>query len=93
MSYELKDDRQAEVRVHRAAAMGDRHVPQCVIRIVAEWPDSHESSLDVLSAEFDKEAQELADALIASLPGGTLDRLIGRLLSYKASHFVVSYGS
>ncbi len=40
---------------------------------------------------FDSEAQRLFEALRDSLPGGTIDRLLGKLLAYKASHFIVSH--
>lgn len=38
---------------------------------------------------YDQQAQMLFDALSNSLPGGTLDRLLGKMLAYKASHFRV----
>lgn len=40
---------------------------------------------------YDLEAEAIFQALRDSLPGGTLDRLVGKLIMYKASHFTVSY--
>lgn len=38
---------------------------------------------------YETEAIQLADALCNALPGGTLDRLLARLLMIKASHFII----
>lgn len=45
--------------------------------------------LDEWRAIFDEQAQLLFEALRDSLPGGTIDRLTGKLLDYKACHFLV----
>jgi hypothetical protein len=47
-------------------------------------------SLSELAALFQEQAEQIADALCASLPGGTLDRLLGELLKCKASHFIIA---
>lgn len=43
-----------------------------------------------LVAEHEYDAQKLCNALVASLPGGTLDRLTLKLLEQKASVLAVS---
>jgi hypothetical protein len=91
VSYAAGDFRDTEVRIHRAAPIGNLHVPSFAIVTEAEWSDSRDISLEDLAAKFEAEAKLIADALIESLPGGTLDRLVGRLLAYKASHFVVNH--
>ena len=40
---------------------------------------------------FNLQAEALFVALRDSLPGGTIDRLAGKLLAYKASHFHVNH--
>lgn len=47
--------------------------------------------LEKASEVFDTQAEYLFLALRDSLPGGTIDRLIGKLLAYKASHFHVNH--
>lgn len=40
---------------------------------------------------FESQAEDLFQALRYSLPGGTIDRLAGKLLAYIASDFLVSH--
>lgn len=68
------------------------------IVINTEMPDlptaaaaSVDDTLAAYDAEYSRNAQGIFEALRDSLPGGTLDRLVGLLLQYKASHFTVSY--
>lgn len=92
MSYEPGDFRDVEVQVHRAGPIGDCHVPTVAIYLHPEWlTPPTDVTLEELAGTFDQEAQQIADALIGSLPGGVLDRLVGRLLTYKASHFIVNH--
>lgn len=52
-----------------------------------------DDSLELWGEVFDLQAQALFEALRDSLPGGTIDRLVGKLLAYKASHFHVNHES
>lgn len=45
-----------------------------------------------LTALYDADAQRIVDALWSTLPGGTIDRLIARLLMRAASQLQVSRG-
>jgi hypothetical protein len=90
-SYQHRNDRHITVKAHRAGAIGEYHVPTVTIELNAEWPDSRNESLPELTYRFSQEATDIAEALIQCLPGGVLDRLVGRLLAYKASHFVVNH--
>lgn len=47
--------------------------------------------LAVSGERFDQQAKAIVDALFASLPGGTLDRVLVEMLRRTASHLVVSY--
>jgi hypothetical protein len=42
------------------------------------------------STQFEREAAQIAQALCASLPGGTLDRLLIALLQHRASRLIVA---
>ncbi len=52
-----------------------------------KWPEM----MPVANAWFEKQAATLGSALINTLPGGTLDRLICFMLRQKASYFRVPY--
>jgi hypothetical protein len=93
VSYAAGDFRHVDVRIHRAGPIGDMHVPSFAIVTEAEWSESRDISLEDLAAKFEAEAKLIADVLIESLPGGTFDRLVGRLLACKASHFVVNHNT
>ena len=92
-NYEPGDFRDTEVVVHRAGAIGALHVPTFSISAHTEMPDRKAGMEAVADSEtiFEHDASQIADALIGSLPGGTLDRLVGKLLAYKASHFIVNH--
>jgi hypothetical protein len=90
-SYKPGDHRDIEIRVHRAGAIGNLHVPTGSIVFDREWPESTHLSLEALGERFNEEATQIADVLISILPGGTLDRLMCALLAYKASHYVVNH--
>lgn len=91
-SYQQGDFRDTEVLVHRAGAIHNLHVPTVAVILDKEWPEPEpDVTLETLGELFDREARLIAEALIGSLPGGTLDRLVGRLLEYKASHFIVNH--
>ena len=57
------------------------------IRITEKMPAFED--LDALGIYFDEQAMALEQALINSLPGGVYDRLLGRMLTRKATHFRV----
>lgn len=56
-----------------------------------EIPDNKDIPLGEYERAFEHQAGLLADALSQILPGGTLDRLIGKLLLKKASLFIIPY--
>lgn len=51
------------------------------------WPEAKEKS----DAWFESQAITLGEALLRTLPGGTIDRFICFLLRQKASYFVVPH--
>jgi hypothetical protein len=64
--------------------------------IVLPKPPRHQEHdtqayFSAIAAVFDADAQALFIALRDNLPGGTLDRLMAKLLTYKATHFVVAH--
>lgn len=62
--------------------------------VIEVGPQAPIETLTVSAADtlFENEAEMLEDALSASLPGGTYDRLLGYMLQRKASHLVVAHG-
>lgn len=80
------------VNIFAFTPTGDQKPPNTVIQIngdVKYAASKDYASLEEWSAIFDVEAEKLFVALRDSLPGGTIDRLTGKLLAYKASHFHV----
>jgi hypothetical protein len=66
-------------------------VPSVTIRITDSLPVF--ATLAEQDAYHDAQATTIETALIESLPGGTYDRLVGRMLERKASHYRVAYGA
>lgn len=54
-------------------------------------PVSDDMTLKAVGAKFDLDANKILRALVTTLPGGTIDRLIAKLLMYKSTHFVVAH--
>lgn len=65
------------------------------VEIAIEQPIRREVTdritLDEQASVFAEHADVIEDALFRSLPGGLYDRLLGRMLQRKASHFIVSH--
>jgi hypothetical protein len=78
-----------DVVVYRAQDIGDRKVEP--VRITIGEPIPNMPFVDESVRNFEEDATVLFMALRSSLPGGTIDRLIGKLLAYKATHFVVNF--
>ena len=76
--------------IHKAQAIGTETVRTTVIQISESLP-SYET-LEMVDSHYNAQAWAIEAALIESLPGGTYDRLLGRMLERKASHFRVAYG-
>jgi len=68
-------------------------------KVLGEVPDLNITGTDVIpamglkeaDATFRYDADELERALYHSLPGGTYDHLVSKMLARKASHLVVSH--
>ena len=74
--------------IYKAQSPTYPDTPDLLIEATQEI-DSCES-LAELASLCQENAEQIADALCASLPGGTLDRLLAELLKRKASHFVIA---
>lgn len=75
---------------HKAQGIGKEELESVTIELSTEMPmlpyaEPIERSCEI----FDRDAQVLMDALCSTLPGGTLDRLIGKLLMKRATAFIV----
>jgi hypothetical protein len=79
--------------VFKAQATGDQIIPDLELSAVEPLPEIR--SVDesfyrpALTGVFEREAEKIVDALITSLPGGTIDQVLTLLLRRKASIYVV----
>jgi hypothetical protein len=85
--YEPGDFRDLEVRIHRAASIGDCNVPTLAIYAHDKMPDT--ASMEEHRANVVKDGNALADALLNVLPNGVVDHLLRRLLEHRASLLIV----
>lgn len=82
-----------KIIAHRAQPVGGQSIPVTVIEVQPTIADPRpacrhgEYESDAVMAV---DARNIADALFASLPGGTLDRLTVLFLERKISHFIVN---
>jgi len=70
------------VRVRLAESIAGRPRVRPVAIIIDE-------TMPATSRDFEVDSRMLADALLLSLPGGTVDALLRRLLEHRASQLVV----
>ena len=92
--YQSGDVQDVEIEVHRAGKIGRMHVPTFQISASTEIPEriaSAETAVDNREI-FERDATEIFEVLVGCLPGGTVDRLIAKLLQHKASDLVVASG-
>ncbi len=75
--------------LHKAQANGEQVVPDAEICIAQGFRTKDDPAL--VDRIFSDDAERLEMELYRSLPGGTYDRLLGKMLGRKASHFVVSH--
>lgn len=75
------------ISIFRAASIGEDHPPVLTIKAHEQISEYH--SLDSARALHNKQGTELAEALLQSLPGGTVDVLLVELMRRRASLFAV----
>lgn len=71
------------ITLFRAASIGDHHAPVLTIKAHEQISEYH--SLDSARALHKRQGTELAEALLQSLPGGTVDVLLVELMRSRAS--------
>lgn len=81
------------IKICKADPVGDQKIEDVAINISEKLPnffikDDWKHKYNMF---YEKEAEELFDALINSLPGATIDRLLINLLKHKASLFKVTF--
>lgn len=79
------------MRVPKAQPVGVRAVADCIIEITEPLPEGDTRTLKQWAEYYDEYALRLEGLLINSLPGGLYDRLLGRMLERKATHFRVAH--
>ena len=73
------------VEVYKAQDICGRKIPDLRLVAMQPFPDSPGTE-----ALFGSDAKQIVDALLASLPGGTIDRVLVLMLQHRASSLVVS---
>jgi hypothetical protein len=72
--------------IYKAQPTGDQVIPNLDLHAVTSAPDIPGSEFEKLYRDFyAAEGKIIADALCASLPGGTLDALLVEMLDRKRS--------
>lgn len=84
------------VEIARGKPIGGEQGHDMEIQITSRVPVLTEGPTGSWSFEssavwFDAQAEKLEIALHCSLPGGTYDRVLGRMLKRKSSHFIISH--
>lgn len=80
----------ALIHVYKASPVGDNQVIEnLLINIEVPIPDSTIEKGDGL---MENDATELTEALYNSLPGGTFDRILIKMLQHRTSHLHVPFG-
>lgn len=77
------------LQIYKAQGMGAASVESVAIHIETEMPDS--VSLAACRQLHAAQAELLVDALLRSLPGGTIDAVLYTLMQRRASLFVVPH--
>jgi len=87
----VKDEIQIrQISITKAEPIGDQNIPTLVINIFDVPPQF--DSPDDAARWYASQAQLLERRLHGTLPGGTYDRLLGLMLTRKASLLKVAYG-
>ena len=73
--------------ISKAGPIADQQIDD--VKIVITGCPPNFADLKEQGLFYDNDAEDLAEKLINSLPGGTLDRLTAKLLMHKASLFRV----
>ena len=82
-----------EVTIQKASPIGSEPAPPDVIINITGAPlNTDEMELNELGDLYMRDASAICAALVASLSGGTFDRLLGLMLARKASFLIVPYG-
>lgn len=70
------------VKLYKAGRVANLEAPDLVVKAFEEFPEGRPPA--VAARLHQDDAARLADALLASLPGGTIDRLLLHLLEHRA---------
>lgn len=77
--------------IYKAQPTGDRHAPDLRLEALQPLPLLREYSEADCLGLYKQQGELLADALQASLPGGTIDALMVALLDRTRSQLAVAY--
>ena len=79
------------VRVHKAEPFPSETIRGTIIEITRDMPPFNREELATIDARYQSDADAIEDGLHRCLPGGTYDRLLGLMLTRKATHFRVPH--
>jgi hypothetical protein len=85
--HDLREEDRLDWNVHRAQAIGGRHVPDLWLTSDRELPGNINTG--EADSRMRADAQMIENALFRSLPQGTIDHLTARMLQRAASHLTV----
>lgn len=77
------------VEIHKAAPIGDQIIPNLMLRATEAFPEPL-TTMDA-SILHQRNAEKLGEAIVKTLPGGTIDRLLIFLLEHRASVLRVAH--
>jgi hypothetical protein len=77
------------VKLKKAQGVGGKYIPSFFIEIETEL--EAELTLEESRVIYQSEAKKLADALFASLPGGTIDALMVEMMTRKVSLLAIPF--
>lgn len=78
--------------IYKASAVGDQVIPDLLIEATESAPEPNlDNWRENLVDRWESQSEEIADRLFASLPQGTLDRLVAAMLWRRASLAKIGY--
>jgi len=79
------------IDIHKAVPIpGDGETESVYLNVVLPMPSG--LIMEEVDAIFDLDSDKIVEALATTLPGGTFDRVVHKLLGKKLSHLIVPFG-
>lgn len=85
MGHTLQGPSECRISLLRAGSVGNNHPPILTVEVREQIPEV--GSLEETHALYTEQGMALANAILTSLPGGTVDILLAELFRRRASLF------